>query len=67
MAVVGRRRVGDAPLAPGVHVAEVVGERLQLVRAQIVVVPEHVVAGGLGGALKLFAKKRALKQYLRHG
>ena len=51
MRVVGWRGVGDAPLAAGVHVAEVVGQGLQLVGGQLVVVPQEVVPSRLGGAL----------------
>ena len=43
--------VGDAPLAAGVHVAQVVGQGLQLVGGQPVVVPQEVVPSRLRGAL----------------
>ena len=49
--VVGGRRVGDGPLASCVEVAQVEGEALGVVGAQVVVVPKLVVAGGLGRAL----------------
>ena len=49
--VVGGRGVGDAPLAAGVHVAQVVRQGLQLVGGQLVVVPEQVVPRRLGRPL----------------
>ena len=51
--VVRRGRVGDAPLAPGVQVAQVVGHLLQVVRFETVIVPQKVVTRGSAGPLKL--------------
>lgn len=41
--VVGRRRDGDGARAAHVGVAQLVGEDLQLVRREAIVIPEHVV------------------------
>ena len=51
MSVVGRGGVADAPLAPGVDVAEVVGHLDDVVRRHVEVVPQQVVVGGLGRPL----------------
>lgn len=50
--VVGRRRDGDGAGAADVGVAQLVGEELQLVRSETVVVPEDVVVGGTAGSLR---------------
>lgn len=52
VSVVGRRRVGDRPLASGVEVAEVEAELLQLVGGEPVVVEQQVVVGRLRCALQ---------------
>lgn len=53
MGVISWRWDGDGPGAAHVGVAQLVGEHLQLIRREVVVVPEHVVmrrpAGALGG------------------
>jgi len=50
--VVGRRGDGDGAGAAHVRVAQLVGEHLQLVRGEVVVVPQHVVVGRPAGALR---------------
>ena len=50
--VVGRCWDGDRAGAAHVGVAQLVGEHLQLVRGEMVVVPQHVVVGGPAGALQ---------------
>lgn len=50
--VVGRRRDGDGARAAHVGVTQLVGEDLQLVRREVVVVPEHVVVRWPAGALQ---------------
>ena len=45
-------RVGDASLAARVKVAQVVGELLQFVGAEGVVIPQQMVACGPGGSLE---------------
>lgn len=52
MRVVGRRRNGDGASAAHVRVAHLVGQLLQLVGGEAVVVPEHVVVRRTGSALK---------------
>ena len=49
--VVGRGRDGDGPGAPDVGVAQLVGQLLQLVSIEVVIIPEDVVVAGPGGAL----------------
>ena len=51
MGVVGGGGVGDAAGAADVGVAELVGEALELVSVEVVVVPEDVVVGGAARAL----------------
>lgn len=50
--VVGRCRDGDGARAAHVRVAQLVGEQLELVAAEAVVVPQDVVVGGAAGALR---------------
>lgn len=52
MRVVGRRRYGDGASATHVRVTQLVRETLQLVGAEVVVVPKHVVVGRPGRALR---------------
>ena len=49
--VVGRRGDGDAPRAADVRVTQLVGQTLELVRLETVVVPQDVVVGGAAGTL----------------
>ena len=49
--VVGRGRDGDGPGAPDVGVAQLVGQLLQLVSIEMIIIPENVVVAGPGGAL----------------
>ena len=51
VSVVRRSRNGNAASAPDVGVAQLVGELLQLVRIEVIVIPQHVVVAGPGGAL----------------
>ena len=51
MGVVGGGGDGDGPGAAHVGVAQLVGQLLQLVRVEVVIVPEHVVVAGPRGAL----------------
>jgi hypothetical protein len=51
MGVISRRRDGHGASAADVGVAQLVGQLLELVGRQVVVVPEHVVVGGPGSAL----------------
>ena len=51
MGVVGGGGDGDGPGAADIGVAELVGQLLQLVRVEVVIVPEHVVVAGPRGAL----------------
>ena len=49
--VVGRGGDGDRSGAPHVGVAQLVGQLLQLVRLEPVVIPENVIVSGSGGSL----------------
>jgi len=49
--VVGWRGDGDRAGAAHVGVAQLVGEQLELVGGETIVVPQHVVVGGPAGAL----------------
>lgn len=49
--VVRRRWDGDGAGAADVRVAQLVGEELQLISSETVVVPEDVVVGGTAGSL----------------
>jgi len=49
--VVGRGGDGDGPGAPDVGVAQLVGQLLQLVSIEMIIVPENVVVAGSGGSL----------------
>ena len=49
--VVGGGGDGDAPGAPDVGVAQLVGQLLQLVSVKVVIIPEHVVVARPRGAL----------------
>ena len=51
VSVVGGGGDGHGAGASGVCVAQLVGQVLQLVRAQVVIVPEASVVGGSGGSL----------------
>ena len=51
MGVVGGGGDGDGPGAAHVGVAQLVGQLLQLVRVEVVIVPEHVVVARPRGAL----------------
>ena len=50
--VVGGRWVGDRPLASRVDVAQVVGQRLEVVGWHVEVIPELVVTGRFRGTLR---------------
>lgn len=50
--VVRRRRDGDGASAADVCVAQLVGEELQLISGETVVVPQDVVVGGTTGSLR---------------
>lgn len=45
MGVVGRRRDGDGARAADVGVAQLVGEELELVTTETVVIPQNMVVG----------------------
>ena len=49
--VVGRGRDGDGPGAPDVGVAQLVGQLLQLVSIEMIIIPENVIVAGAGSAL----------------
>ena len=51
--VVGGGGVGDGLGAPGVQVAEVVGQLLRLIRPHVTVIPQHVVVTRTTGALQV--------------
>ena len=51
MGVVRRSRNGDAACAADVSVAQLVRQLLQLVRVEVIVVPQHVVVAGSARAL----------------
>ena len=51
--VVGGGGVGDRLGAPGVQVAEIVGQLLSLIRPHVAVIPQHVVVTGATGALQV--------------
>lgn len=50
--VVRRRRDGDGASAADVSVAQLVGEELQLISGETVVIPQDVVVGGTTGSLR---------------
>lgn len=50
--IVGRRRDGDGACAAYVGVAQLVGEQLELIGRETVVVPQHMVVGGTTRALE---------------
>ena len=52
MSVVGRGRVGDGASAADVRVAQLVGEALEFICREVVVVPQDVVVRGSTGALR---------------
>ena len=49
--VVRRGGDGDGPGAPDVGVAQLVGQLLELVSIEMIIVPQNVVVAGSGGAL----------------
>ena len=51
VSVVGGGGDGDAPGAPDVGVAQLVGQLLQLISVKVVIIPEHVVVTRPRGAL----------------
>ena len=58
--VVGRGGDGDRPGAPDVGVAELVGQLLELISVEMVIIPEDVIVTGTGGALDT-CKGRSVK------
>ena len=50
--VVGRCRDGDGARAADVGVAQLVGEELQFVGSETVVIPQDVIVGGTTGSLR---------------
>lgn len=52
MSIVGGGWVGDAAGAAHIGVAELVGQTLQLICCELIVVPEHMVMGGAAGTLE---------------
>ena len=59
--VVGRSGDGDGAGAADVGVAQLVGEELQLVSSEAVVIPQDVVVGGTTGSLREDGEKRLIK------
>ena len=51
MSIVGRSGNTNRPGAPHVRVAQLVGQLLQLVSLEVVVIPQHVVVAGTRGSL----------------
>lgn len=56
--VVGRRGDGDGARAADVGVAQLVGEQLELIRREAVVVPQDVVVGRTAGSLQGATERR---------
>ena len=52
MCVVGWRWYGDGPGTTDVGVAQLVGEGLEFVSCEVVLIPQHVVVGGTGSSLR---------------
>ena len=52
MSVVGWGGVGHAAGASYVSVTELIGQALQLVCCELIVVPQHMVMGGAAGTLR---------------
>lgn len=44
--------VRDAPCAAHISVAELVGETLQLIGCEVIIIPQDMVVGGAAGALQ---------------
>lgn len=63
--VVRRRRDGDGASAADVSVAQLVGEELQLIGGETVVIPKDVVVGGTTGSLRTEHHPPA-RQYSAH-
>ena len=59
MSIVGGGWVGYAAGTANVRVAQLVGEALQLICRELIVVPQHVVVGGTAGALGSGAKEES--------
>ena len=53
MGIISWRRVGNAPLAPGVQVAQIISKPLKLIRSEVIVITQQVVVGWPCGSLQL--------------
>ena len=49
---------GDGPCAPHIGVAQLVGQLLQLVSIEMIVVPEDMIVAGTRCALDTYTEKR---------
>ena len=49
--VVGRSRIGDAPSAANIGVAQLVGQALEIIGVEPIVIPEDMVMRGTAGSL----------------
>ena len=56
MCVVCWRRYGHAAGTPNVRVTQLIGQHLQLVGREHVVIPQYMVVGWTGGALEIQEK-----------
>ncbi len=61
--IVGWCRNGDRAGAAHVGVAQLVGEDLQLIRGEMVVIPQHVIVGRPAGSLWRFSNYEELKSH----
>ena len=61
--VVGRGGDGDGPGAPDVGVAQLVGQLLQLVSVEMVIIPEDVIVAGTRGSLDTCNESVSLQCY----
>lgn len=62
--IIGWCRNGDRTGAAHVGVAQLVGEDLQLIRGEMVVIPQHVVVGRPAGSLWRFSNYEELKSHI---
>ena len=63
MCVVGRGGDGDGPGAPDVGVAQLVGQLLQLVSVEMVIIPEDVIVAGTRCSLDTCNESVSLQCY----
>lgn len=53
MCIIGRSRNWDGAGAPNIGMTHLIGELLELISGQIVIIPKHMIVGGTWGALEV--------------